>query len=236
MNNTKQIFSLILILLICFSTACKQKDDEQKIYTPGSDAPSSVTEPVEEKSTPTQTEKGYISIEETFVEIPQEELLKKAEIILKGRVASKDSEFMTNPDGTRTNENGDVVTNCQVATYTVEIDQLYKGDYSADTITVKTANGHGLSPDLILYGEDETHILADELNRFDLEVGKECILLLSAYDESLDDLDGYYAVFGNFGYFLPDENGGYTNNTPTNIVTLSPDTLTQDIATAMQPE
>ena len=41
-----------------------------------------------------------------------------------------------------------------ITDYTVEIEEIYKGSYSGDTIQVKTASGDGVNADLAAYDEE----------------------------------------------------------------------------------
>ncbi len=136
-----------------------------------------------------------------------EQLINEADLILKGRVASVDGGVMTNPklDRNIKDDNGRTVNNEQIHTYIFEIDTIYKGEHAGDTVEVKTSNGFGLSPDLILYGEDETTVLSTSLDRFDLEVGSECILTLTLFNASPAIRSGYYVVGGKQGVFTPEQ-------------------------------
>ena len=156
----------------------------------------------------------------------KEMLLDGAVIILKGTVIEKTSEKMTNPTGKRRKANGELITNTQIAEYTVEISEIYKGDYKGHTITVKTSNGYGLSPDLILYGEDEKNILATSLKRQDFEIGKECILLLGYVDEGYEDRNGYYTVAGQWGYYPLNDAGSFQSEKG---IILDPKALSKEI-------
>lgn len=174
--------------------------------------------------------KQYMEISYSKASFTKEELLEMSDIIIKGKVLKVQNQFMTNPNKTRTDENGDVIDNEQITEYIVEIEQLFKGDYQESTICVKTANGRGLSPDLILYGEDENYILSSEIDRLDLEIGKNCLLFLRSIKDGCQERHGYYPTMGAPGYFLQDEKGDFSNQKAANIIFLSPDTLAQDIA------
>lgn len=176
-----------------------------------------------------QKEKSVLNISMSEAVYSKDELIQTADLILKGKVLSKDQEIMTNPGGTK---NG--IMNEQITTYTIEIDELYKGAYADETISVKTTNGMGLSPDLILYGEDENDVLAEPLERFDLSVGKECVLILRYFDSDLESRAGYYVYGEDQGYFILDGNGAFKSRK--DWVKYSPDlaTLPQEIAQAMQ--
>ncbi len=168
--------------------------------------PDEQEQPTEEE-TPDEPElqtdgKDMIGITETYPRFSQEELTKKAELILHGRVKAKTGELMLNPDGKRTDASGQKVTNEQITSYEVEVYNVYKGTNEKETVVVKTSNGYGLSPDLILYGEDENVKLALPLKRFDLTVGEECVMYLVNVTDGPPEADGYYPIVGGAGYFV----------------------------------
>lgn len=178
------------------------------------------------------SKKNRIKIDNLYATFTKEDLIDRAEIIIKGKILEKTDEFMTNPDGTRTEADGSVIDNAQITKYTVEIQQLYKGEYTASTIQVLTSNGRGLSPDLILKGEDATSVLLEDLDRLDFTIGEECILMLLYAEQICEEAFGYYTAYGTAGYFTADGNGGYVNAQAVSPVTLSTDTLTAEIAAA----
>ena len=154
-------------------------------------------------------EKSYLDICIDSESLYKSELIDRAELIVRGRVLSKNYEEMSNPDGTKTDSSGVAVSNAQYAEYTVEIYDVYKGEYTGDTVNVMTENGRDLSPDLILYGEDDDLILGSPLKRIDLDVGKECILLLVYVDKHVADYSGYYPYAKGLGYYPLGEDGKY---------------------------
>ena len=176
--------------------------------------------------------KEYISITTTKEMLYKQDLISRAEIIIEGKVACKNFEVMTNPDGTALDSSGNALVNCQIAQYTIEINENYKGDYSGDTINVMTYNGYGLSADLILYGEDDKSILETPLERVDLEVGQEYILLLQYVDDVFEGYDGYYPVANQLGVYQKDQNGNYTYDVDVSYddFSFSPDTINQELA------
>lgn len=202
---SKRIVSIFLLFILCFcSTACKKNND---ISFP----------------------KEAIVISSSKIDYEKEDYLEWADLIVQGTITKKCSEIMTNPDGTRVDANGEIITNRQITEYTFEISQLYKGAHDSNILTVKTTNGEGLTPELILYGEDESTYLSSPLERIDLEVGKECILLLVYVEASYEERTGYFPAGGISGYFPKDENGNYTNSGD-NTFSLSPQTIAQEIA------
>lgn len=210
-------------------TNVKQEENEKE--------ESQEKKPVEETETEEEKpkEKDRLEIITTRISYTKEDLIQKAELIFKGKVLKKEKEYMTNPDGTLRLESGRKIPNAQVAEYTVEIQELYKGEYKAKTITVKTVNGHNLSPDLILYGEDEHVVLASPLVRTDFEVGKECILMLkNVTNSSGGKRDGYQPLYGRSGYFPLQEDGNYKAVDTGITFTLSKETLKQEIESALK--
>lgn len=190
-----------------------------------------------EKEEPQEQEvikKDYLEILEHPALVTKEEMIQKAELIFKGKVLKKEKEYMTNPDGTLQAEGWGKIPNAQVAEYSVEIETLYKGTYESSVITVKTVNGHNLSPDLILYGEDERVILSSPLKRFDLEEGADCILALTNVTNSIGGMrNGYQSLYNELSYFTLDENGKYSNKDTHNLIELSLETLQEEIAAVL---
>lgn len=186
------------------SSAKKETSTEKETSAeqPSEDeTPAGGAEPTTQKN-----EKSFISITGTPAKVSQEDLTKRAELILHGRVKAKLGEVMLNPDGKRTDASGQVVANAQVTSYEVEVYTVYKGTYKKDTIVVKTTNGRNLSPDLILYGEDETCKLAEPLERFDLTVGQECIMYLASVTGDVSESNGYCCLSAGAGYFIKEGN------------------------------
>ncbi|MBQ8892870.1 MAG: hypothetical protein IJ043_00495 [Clostridia bacterium] len=114
----------------------------------------------------------------------------------------------------------------------MEVCEVYKGECQENFITVKTSNGSNLSPELILYGEDETSILVTPLERLDLEIGKECILLLTNRKTEFPELNGYYPA-KTLGYLTVDATGVYSNHNSFSPVKLSAEDPGAEIAAAL---
>ncbi len=191
---------------------------------------------VEEPKEPEVIKKDYLEILEHPALVTKEEMIQKAELIFKGKVLKKEKEYMTNPDGTLQAEGWGKIPNAQVAEYSVEIETLYKGTYESSVITVKTANGHGLSPDLILYGEDERVILSSPLRRIDLEEGADCILALTNVTNSIGGKEnGYQPLYSELSYFTLDENGKYSNKDTHFPIEFSLETIQEEIAAVLNP-
>ncbi len=151
--------------------------------------------------------KSTLEISNSYPTYTPEQIIDRADLIVKGKITSIDEGIMVNPENNKSlkDDTGRIVANEQIHTYVFEIDTVYKGNYAEDTIQVKTSNGYALSPDLILYGEDETTILESPLVRFDLEVGSDCILALKYSDLHLQIRNGYYVVGGKQGVFQIDQ-------------------------------
>ena len=177
-------------------------------------------------------EKDTIYISSSKAAWDKNDLLQRSDIVVRGKIVSKNYELMTNPDGTAKDSKGELITNSQVAEYTMEIYDIYKGKYDGDTINVMTYNGYGLEPDLILYGEDEKSILSSPIERVDYELGKECILLIAYANDVSEGYDGYYPVGGKSGYYPLDESGKYICSETNTIdeYTFSLETIEKDIA------
>lgn len=151
--------------------------------------------------------KDIIEFTTMNVQYTTDQIIAEADLIVKGTIASVDEGIMTNPklDPDIKDDNGRAVNNEQIHTYVFEIDTIYKGDHTGDTVEVKTSNGFGLSPDIILYGEDDTAVLGTPLNRFDLKVGSECILALKLVKASPACRYGYYVHGETQGVFSVDQ-------------------------------
>lgn len=173
--------------------------------------------------------KKGMTIDNIYPYYSKETLLKESELILKGTVVEQGESAMTNPDGTLRSEEGYEIGNCMVTDYTVRIEELYKGTFEEETITVKVATGHGLSPDLILYGEDKTTYLKDPVDIYELETGKTYVFALLPYEEHTDSrFSGYYTF--DQSTFAPTEEGVFKNS---NDSILNTATVTQEIAAAV---
>ena len=158
--------------------------------------------------------KKGMTIDNIYPYYSKETLLKESELILKGTVVEQGESAMTNPDGTLRSEEGYEIGNCMVTDYTV---------------TVKVATGHGLSPDLILYGEDKTTYLKDPVDIYELETGKTYVFALLPYEEHTDSrFSGYYTF--DQSTFAPTEEGVFKNS---NDSILNTATVTQEIAAAV---
>lgn len=130
---------------------------------------------------PDSSEKKKItSMDASLAALSKGQLAEKASLIVKVRVSAKAKEEMLNPDGKQKDAAGNLIENALITSYTATVQKVYKGVYDEKNITVKTSEGRGLSPDLILYGEDEKFVLDSPLRRFTLEAGKEYLLFLVA--------------------------------------------------------
>ncbi|MBQ7090684.1 MAG: hypothetical protein IJN82_06165 [Clostridia bacterium] len=210
-KKTKFLFVLVFILIFLI-TSCRSSERELDL-----------TKSDKEKYIVTSYDAVYT----------QEQLLEMSDLIVRGRVISKDGEAMSNPDNTRMKD-GALIANALISSYTVKIDQIYKGNYEGETICVKTSYGSGLPPELIL-GEDEEVIVLNEEEKIDLSPKNDCILLLS-YDETDSEVDTGYFLTMSLGYLVPDGNGNYSNNDAGSPVTVSPDTLSADLAALYNAE
>ena len=191
-------------------SAQTQTQEEKEAQTADEPAVDSPTEEAETQTTAKQ-EKNVITVSGSKALISQEDLTSGADLILRGRVKSKTGELMLNPDGKKTDASGQVIPNEQITSYELEIYELYKGEYAETTMVVKTSNGRNLSPELILYGEDENNVLSQPLSRFDLTVGQDCILYLTKVESELAEKAGYYPFRGKAGYFPKSDDGVYQN-------------------------
>ena len=245
----KKIISILFVLLLVM-TSCKMQEtspetavtdsvvENKEVSAEMQESPTVSDEPETEYAKENETvEKKIIEVSESIAHFTQEELIQNAVLIIRGKVIRNNGYVMTNPDGTRKSALNDewYILNQQITSYTVEISEIYKGTYSGSTIEVKTANGMGLTPDLILYGEDETSILASPMKRRDLQVGKECILLLQENTEENTNCSeemGFFPIV-RAGYLLDEGNGIYSNNLSGNSIKLSAVDPGAEIAAAL---
>lgn len=160
-----------------------------------------------------------------------ENLVETSDLIIRGRVISKDGEAMSNPDNTRKETNA-AILNALITSYTVEIDEIYKGSYRGDTICVKTSYGAGLTPEMIL-GEDKNVAVETDENRMGLSTEGDCILLLSYIKTDAEVDTGYFPTRGA-GYLQPDENGNYSNHDANSPMTVTPESLVATIASVKE--
>jgi hypothetical protein len=176
-------------------------------------------------------EKYIIYTTHTDAVFTQKQLLKMADIIVKGTVTEKNGSVFSNPDGSLKDIRGYQIVNQLITDYTVEIEEIYKGSYEGDAIHVKTGYGDGLDSDLILHGEDDDSVLGTELEQVQLAVGGDCILLLTYSDTGYEESSGYFPTV-SLGYLAPDGNGNYTNGDNISNVTVTPATLPAEIIAA----
>ncbi len=211
------------------------EDQGTETEDPPAEKPLEKEEPKEpeENKQEKESEKYYLNIFDDYIPTSKEVLIQKADLILHGKILKKEREYMINPDDSLCDENGEKIPNAQVAEYSVEIETLYKGTYESSVITVKTINGQGLSPDLILYGEDEKLILAKPLDRTDLDEGKDCILFLENFTKGHEQYNGYRLFCGMQGYYSLDENGVYTSPKQHKSINFSLETIQEEIAAVL---
>lgn len=151
----------------------------------------------------------YISGESILV--TEQELLERADIILKGEVVEKKDDYFSNPDGDKKQADGSTVMNARITEYIVKVDRVYKGEWAEQTISLKTYNDQGLTVEQALHGKDENTVVYSDITELELEMG-ECLLALSWFDAEVFGGPGSYMVtFDDGGYFLPQEDGLYGN-------------------------
>ena len=202
MKYARQYFCCFSLIIITLLGACAPRMEEEIVFISG------------------QT-----------IEITEDLLLNSADIILSGEVIEKKADYFSNPDGDKKQADGSAVMNARITEYIVKVDTVYKGEWSEDTISVKTYNDQGLTVDQALYGRDENTVVYSDIAEIELEMG-ECLLALSWFDaEAFGGPAGYMVTFDNAGYFVPEEDGLYANlATGRNHLTIDPTTLPDKIA------
>ena len=152
------------------------------------------------------------SVDASYPSFTKQDLYRERPLILEGTVLEKGDSAYTNPDHKRKDKWGYQVENKLVTNYTVRIDEIFKGEYEGQTITIKVSS----------YEESP----------FALEVGKTYIFPLGkpidAESEELEQFWGYYQ--GSRTLFYPQSDGTYRNITG-EIICLS--TIKQEIDAAM---
>ncbi len=177
-----------------------------------------------------QKEKDILTISGQKVQADAESWKTTSDIILKGRVIEAKEPYFSNPTNELLLEDGITpVENAYMFEYVIAIDQLYKGEWSEETITVKIPNRIGLTVDQALYGEDENTIVINEIPDVTLQSG-ECIIGLCYFDAGTYGGEPFYEpTYGAAGYFLPQGDGSYLNTaTPPNHFSIDPHTLFTD--------
>lgn len=162
-------------------------------------------------------EKPQIMVTYQYVQKSPEQMQEEADLIIKGKAVKKVGQRMVNPDNTLTAPDGIPIGNRLVTEFEVEVLEIYKGSYDGKNVNVKFSCGSMLSPELILYGEDENGVLASKVKIPDMPIGEECILLLRTMDspEQPEWTHGYYPFGpeGSYGYLKSDGKGSFKNNT-----------------------
>ena len=177
-------------------------------------------------------EKEVLQFDGMLASVDEASWMETSDIILKGRVLEKKEPYFTNPDNEVFCEDGSPATNAYVTEYIVAVDELYKGEWSEETISVKTYNRIGLTVEQALYGEDEDYIIESSIPDTEMQLG-ECIVGLHYFDTatiSFCDTPCYEITYGRAGYFLEQEDGTYMNQSDGNQFTIDPQTLPDKIA------
>lgn len=211
------VMSTALMMVTLLFNGCTKTEGQQNLVGDSSlvEFGTKIESEIKNDTEKTNTENGekeYISVSQTKANYTDEALLERAELILRGTAVEKSKEWMRNPDGNRTDEQGNTVVNAQIAEYKVEIAEVYRGQLSEESLMVKVENGHGLSADLILYGEDDNYKLMSELATDELKIGEEAVFFLEYFDEPYNEEDGYYISACPLGYLPLNEDGTCSND------------------------
>ncbi len=172
---------------------------------------------LDEEQPPKQAENDreelYTDADGSKARLTNEQLLEYPQIILRGVPVAKAKEWMRNPDGTRTDEQGNPIVNEQITEYTVEVAEVYRGAWEEERIHIKISNGYGWTPEMILYGEeDEATFSTTGASIQYLPLGKEAIFFLSWSDDGAEEEQGYYISCFPLGYLTLNEDGTCSNN------------------------
>ncbi len=209
MKKSTLLFVVMLVVSVLLMTSCYRKQEE--LFSEG--------------------EAVSIGVTHTYAALTPEYLVETSDLIIRGRVISKDGAAMSNPDNTRKATDA-AILNALITSYTVEIDEIYKGNYREDTICVKTSYGAGLTPEMIL-GESKDVAIENDEAKLSLSTEGDCILLLSYIETDAEVDTGYFPTRGA-GYLQPDGNGNYSNNDAHNPMTVTPESLAATIASVKE--
>lgn len=174
-----------------------------------------------------EPEKEVITASGQMARVDKSIFLDQADIILKGEVIEVQQPYFTNPDAEQYGSNGVDPVNAYTTVYTLRVDEVYQGEWTEDTIEVKIYNRIFMTVEQALYGEDENAIVVNDIPDVEMQPG-ECVVGLSYFDEATyGEAPCYNLLFGAAGYFLPEEDGSYINQSSdsNNIFTFTLDEL-----------
>ncbi|MBQ3084159.1 MAG: hypothetical protein IJC46_01725 [Clostridia bacterium] len=194
------ILALILSMVLLSMTACNEEMDENDF--------------------------GDIFVTGYKPILTAEMLIEGSDLIIRGRVISKDGEAMNNPNNDRVSSDG-VILNALITSYTVEIDEVYKGYVAGETICVKTIYGAGY-PASMLVGEDGKLTSETQERRKELSTEGDCILMLT-YNQTEAEVDTGYFPTREVGYLQPDGSGYYTNGDKISPISLTPEDIPEKL-------
>jgi hypothetical protein len=161
-----------------------------------------------------QKGKKVFSIHESTVKLEESDFFKAPTWIIKATVDSIEKEYFTNPNGEEVDLAGIPYDNAFVTLYNLTVSKCYKGNWESNTLQLKILNGKGMSPNLYLYGKDKDYILAEEPQKFFLDVGKEYILGVAYVPKGSSVYEGeeqYLLRYGDCWCFEKNDTGIYVN-------------------------
>ena len=141
-----------------------------------------------------------------------EEFFSEPELVVKATVKEKVREYFTDPESkTEIAFNN----NAHITVFELEISEVLRGEWGEETLQLKMFNGYGMSPDLYLYGKDETTVMSEKIEPFLLEPGREYLLGLvythPGRANCYNDEGGYVIRWGKTWCFTQGEDGIYRN-------------------------
>lgn len=137
----------------------------------------------------------------TKVTVTQEIWMEQADLVMKAQVLERRADYHTDPDG-----KNDAVVSARVTEYVLRVLEVYKGEYTEDTILVKTYND-------VFLTEQEAAKAESEILPVEMQTG-ECVVGLSRFDAAaFGEGECYELTYGLAGYFLPTADGVYENQT-----------------------
>lgn len=176
-------------------------------------------------------EKQVLTVSGMKAQVDAEIWKSTSDIILKGKVIEVGESYFTNPEGDKMQSDGVTpVLNAYVTEYIVSVEEVYKGEWSAETITIKAHNRAGLNVEQALYGEDEETVVINEIPDVTMTMG-ECLIGVCLFTEETYGNEPFYELaYGAAGYFLPQEDGSYYNTAQgSNHFSIDPTVLLKDV-------
>lgn len=205
----KMVAMLLLVVMMLIAAGCAQQEPLPNLSHDGGFV-------LEEEQPQLQAENEqqelYTDSGGCKARLTNEQLLEHPQIILRGVPVVKVNEWMLNPDGTRTDGQGNPIVNERITEYAIEVNEVYRGVWDEEYIHIKISDGYGWTPAEIINGEENgagSCTTGDAAQWLPLE--KEAIFFLSWSDSGLEEEHGYYISVCPLGYLTLNEDGTCIN-------------------------